>query len=119
MNTRTLGAFGEEEAVRCLRRKGYRIVQRNYRCRFGEIDIIARKRNILAFVEVKLRKDRRFAEAREFVTRQKQQRILASAQLYLASHPEDLQPRFDVIEVYAPEGERGAITVEHLEDAFM
>ena len=119
MNTRTLGAFGEEEAVRCLRRKGYRIVQRNYRCRFGEIDIIARKRNILAFVEVKLRKDRRFAEAREFVTRQKQQRILASAQLYLASHPEDLQPRFDVIEVYAPDGERGAITVEHLEDAFM
>ena len=119
MNTRTLGAFGEEEAVRCLRRKGYRIVQRNYRCRFGEIDIIARKRNILAFVEVKLRKDRRFAEAREFVTRQKQQRILASAQLYLAAHPEDLQPRFDVIEVYAPEGERGAITVEHLEDAFM
>jgi len=119
MNTRTLGAFGEEEAVRCLRRKGYRIVQRNYRCRFGEIDIIARKRNILAFVEVKLRKDRRFAEAREFVTRQKQQRILASAQLYLASHPEDLQPRFDVIEVYAPDGERGAITVEHLENAFM
>ena len=119
MNTRTLGAFGEEEAVRCLRRKGYRIVQRNYRCRFGEIDIIARKRNILAFVEVKLRKDRRFAEAREFVTRQKQQRILASAQLYLAAHPEDLQPRFDVIEVYAPDGERGAVTVEHLEDAFM
>ena len=119
MNTRTLGAFGEEEAVRCLRRKGYRIVQRNYRCRFGEIDIIARKRNILAFVEVKLRKDRRFAEAREFVTRQKQQRILASAQLYLAAHPEDLQPRFDVIEVYAPDGEKGAVTVEHLEDAFM
>ena len=119
MNTRTLGSFGEEEAARFLRRKGYRIVERNFRCRFGEIDIIARKRNILAFVEVKLRRDSRFAEAREFVTRQKQQRILASAQLYLASHPEDLQPRFDVIEVYAPDGERGAVTVEHLEDAFM
>jgi len=119
MNTRTLGSFGEEEAARFLRRKGYRIVERNFRCRFGEIDIIARKRNILAFVEVKLRKDSRFAEAREFVTRSKQQRILASAQLYLAAHPEDVQPRFDVVEVYAPEGEKGKVTVEHLEDAFM
>ena len=119
MNTRTLGSFGEEEAARFLRRKGYRIVERNFRCRFGEIDIIARKRNILAFVEVKLRRDSRFAEAREFVTRSKQQRILASAQLYLAAHPEDVQPRFDVVEVYAPEGEKGKVTVEHLEDAFM
>ena len=120
METRTLGAFGEEQAVRCLRRKGYRIVERNFRCRQGEIDVIARKRDVLAFVEVKLRKDERFAEAREFVTRAKQERILTAAQLYLARHAElqELQPRFDVIEVYAPQGEDGPVRVEHIENAF-
>ena len=120
MNTQSLGAFGEERAARFLRRRGYRIVERNFRCRQGEIDVIARKRDILAFVEVKLRKDERFAEAREFVTRAKQERILTAAQLYLARSPElqELQPRFDVIEVYAPRGEDGPVTVEHIENAF-
>ncbi len=119
MDVRHLGEFGEERAVRFLRRKGYRIVERNYRCRQGEIDIIARKRDILAFVEVKLRRDDRFAEAREFVTSAKQRRILSAASLYLAQCGEDLQPRFDVIEIYAPSGERGPITINHLENAFM
>ena len=119
MDVRHLGEFGEERAARFLRRKGYRIVERNYRCRQGEIDIIARKRDILAFVEVKLRRDDRFAEAREFVTTAKQRRILAAASLYLAQCGEDVQPRFDVIEIYAPNGERGPITINHLENAFM
>ena len=119
MDVRHLGEFGEERAVRFLRRKGYRIVERNYRCRQGEIDIIARKRDILAFVEVKLRRDDRFAEAREFVTTAKQRRILAAASLYLAQCGEDVQPRFDVIEIYAPNGERGPIMINHLENAFM
>ena len=118
MNARERGAFGEERAARYLRRKGYRIVERNFRCRQGEIDIIARKREILAFVEVKLRRDDRFAEAREFVTRAKQGRILAAAQLYLARTQEELQPRFDVIEIYAPPGECGPIRIEHIENAF-
>ena len=118
MNARERGAFGEERAARYLQRKGYRIVERNFRCRQGEIDIIARKREILAFVEVKLRRDDRFAEAREFVTRAKQGRILAAAQLYLARTQEELQPRFDVIEIYAPPGERGPIRIEHIENAF-
>ena len=99
MDVRSLGAFGEERAARYLRWHGYRILERNFRCRMGEIDIIARKGKILAFVEVKLRRDDRFAEAREFVTAAKQRRILAAAQLYLSAHPdEDLQPRFDVLE---------------------
>ncbi len=118
MDARELGAFGEEKATRYLRRKGYRIMERNFRCRQGEIDIIARRREILAFVEVKLRRDDRFAEAREFVTRAKQGRILAAAQLYLAHMQEELQPRFDVIEIYAPQGEHGPIRIEHLENAF-
>ncbi len=119
MDVRGLGAFGEEKAARFLRRKGYRIIERNFRCRMGEIDLIARQGEVLAFVEVKLRRDDRFAEAREFVTAAKQRRILAAASMYLSRCGEDLQPRFDVIEVYAPEGERGPVTINHLENAFM
>ena len=118
MDTRSLGAYGEEQAARYLRRHGYRILERNYRCRMGEIDIIARKGRYLVFAEVKLRKDDRFAEAREFVTYTKQRRILAAASLYLSSHEEELQPRFDVIEIYAPHGETAPIRIEHIEDAF-
>ena len=118
METRELGNFGEEQAARYLRRKGYRIVERNFRCRQGEIDIIARRRDVLAFVEVKLRKNERFAEAREFVTSAKQQRVMTAASLYLASHESEAQPRFDVIEVYAPQGEDGPVKVNHIEKAF-
>ena len=119
MDARTLGNFGEEQAARYLRRKGYRIVERNFRCRQGEIDLIARKGKYLVFVEVKLRKDERFGAAREFVTPAKQARILAAARLYLAEHEEELQPRFDVIEIYAPQGPSGPLRIEQLEDAFM
>ena len=120
MDVRSLGAFGEERAARYLRWHGYRILERNFRCRMGEIDIIARKGRILAFVEVKLRRDDRFAKAREFVTAAKQRRILAAAQLYLSTHPdEDLQPRFDVLELYAPQGESGPLRINYIEDAFM
>ena len=106
METKTLGNFGEEQAARFLRRRGYRIVERNFRCRQGEIDLIAEGRGFLVFVEVKLRKDERFAEAREFVTAAKQRRILAAAQLWLTQHETDRQPRFDVVEL-SPSGERG------------
>ena len=118
MEARELGRFGEKEAVKYLRRHGYRIVETNYSCRVGEVDVIARKGRYLAFVEVKLRKSAEFASAREFVTRSKQQRILLTAALYLAQNETDLQPRFDVIEIYAPLGEKGKLTIHHIEDAF-
>lgn len=117
--SRELGAWGEEQAARYLRRKGYTVVERNYSCRFGEIDLIARSRGVIAFVEVKLRRNADFAQAREFVTFSKQQKILKSASLWLSVHDCELQPRFDVIEIYAPEGmESKRLTVNHLEDAF-
>ena len=119
MDKRSLGQFGEEQAARYLRRRFYSIVERNYRCRFGEIDLIARRGGILAFVEVKLRKDDAHGEAREFVTAQKQQRVLAAAQLWLSQNETELQPRFDVIEVYAPNGENGPVKIRHIENAFM
>ena len=119
MSSRELGTWGEEKAAGFLRRKGYTIVERNYSCRFGEIDLIARRRDVIAFIEVKLRKNANFAQAREFVTYGKQQRIIRSASLWLAAHPTELQPRFDVIEIYAPEGmDSGKLTIHHLEDAF-
>lgn len=119
MDKKSLGGWGEEKAVRYLRRRGYRILDRNFSCRFGEIDIIASKGGYLAFVEVKLRKNAAFAQAREFVGRAKQQRIITSAELWLGCHDLQLQPRFDVIELYAPEGERSRrIEINHIEDAF-
>ena len=99
------GRWGEETAAAYLRRRHYTIVAANYRCRLGEIDLIAENRDYLVFVEVKLRKSAAFAEALEFVDRHKQERIRRTAELYLCEHPEQTkQPRFDVIEVYAPFG---------------
>ena len=118
MDKQTLGRFGEDQAVRCLRKKGYTILARNYRCRLGEIDIIARDKGFVVFAEVKLRKNDSYGEAREFVTRGKLEKILKTASLWLSQNDCELQPRFDVIEVYAPQGTQGAVRIEHLEDAF-
>ena len=114
------GAWGEEMAARYLRLHGWRLVERNYTVRQGEVDLIAEKHGVLAFVEVKLRKDDRFGQAREFVTPAKQRRILTAASLYLAAHESEAQPRFDVIEVYAPAGEKTLFPrISHIENAFM
>ena len=84
---------------------GYRVVAAGYRCRFGEIDLIATTDKYLCFIEVKLRKDASFAPGRAAVDRRKQEKLRATAASYLARHPENaLQPRFDVAEIYAPQG---------------
>lgn len=101
---RLLGRWGEALAAEELRRKGYRIVAAGWQCRFGEIDLIAENGKYISFTEVKLRRDVRIAQAREFVDRRKQERIRTTAQLYLAENSTQLQPRFDVMEIYAPEG---------------
>ena len=118
MENRELGRFGEERAARWLRLRGYRIVETNYACRSGEIDLIARRGRYIVFVEVKLRKSADFAAAREFVTSAKQQRIRTTAAIWLSQNETDLQPRFDVIEIYAPQGAEGKITLNHIENAF-
>ncbi len=113
------GSWGEALAAEYLRNKRYRMVAANYRSRFGEIDLIAQNKKFLVFVEVKLRKNADFAMAREFVHRRKQERIRLTASIFLAENPTKLQPRFDVIEIYAPQGMQTldpAIT--HLEGAF-
>ena len=114
-----MGAWGEALAAEYLRKKRYQILEANFRTRIGEIDLIASNRQYLVFVEVKLRKNADFAMAREFVDYRKQGKIRSTAQLYLAYHPTRLQPRFDVIEIYAPEGlETKSPVINHLEDAF-
>ena len=114
-----VGAWGEALAAEFLRKKHYKLLATRYLCRYGEIDLIVRDRKYLVFVEVKLRKSAKFAEAREFVDYRKQERIRTTASFYLAENETALQPRFDVIEIYAPEGTRTANPeIRHLEDAF-
>ena len=118
-NARLLGQWGEEQVAKKLRRDGWTVVARNFRCRMGELDIIAKNGTFLAFVEVKLRKDDRFGSACEAVTTSKQRKLRAVAQYYLVSHPTKLQPRFDVAEVYAPRGVRTETpAIYYIENAF-
>lgn len=120
MGTNNLrGAWGEAVAAEYLRKKHYKLVAAGYRTRFGEIDLIVSNRKYLVFVEVKLRKSGSFAKAMEFVDRKKQDRIRVTASMYLSQNPTQLQPRFDVIEIYAPDGmETNRPEIRHMEDAF-
>lgn len=114
-----MGAWGEALAADFLKKHHYKILAMNYRCRFGEIDIIAANRQYLAFVEVKLRKNSQFAAASDFVDSRKQERLKITAAVYLSQNPTELQPRFDVIEIYAQDGiETKKPIINHLEDAF-
>ncbi len=114
-----LGPWGESLAASYLKKKRYEILACNYRTRFGEIDLIAATKKEIVFVEVKLRKSDHFAQAREYVGIQKQNRIRTSAELWLQANPTELQPRFDVIEIYATDGiETAKPELIHLEGAF-
>ena len=113
------GAWGEALAAEYLRKKRYSIVAAGYRSRFGEIDLIVQNREYLVFVEVKLRKNANFARASAYVDAYKQDRIRMTASMFLSEYPTQLQPRFDVIEIYAPQG-MATINPKmiHMEDAF-
>ncbi len=93
------GAAGEVLAARFLREKGYTILASNYRCRLGEIDIIATHKGYIVFTEVKTRRSNALYTPREAVTATKQRKLLQTAAVYLSHNAPDLQPRFDVIEV--------------------
>ena len=114
----SLGIWGEDLAAEYLENKGYRILQRNFRCRTGEIDVIASDKKYIVFVEVKARKNDSFASARSFVTAAKQRKILSAAKFWLVSHYTELQPRFDVIEIYSEDRVKEKASIEHIENAF-
>ena len=114
-----IGAWGENQAAKYLKKQGYRILERNFSCRFGEIDLIVADRTYLIFVEVKLRKSAAVARAAEFVDFRKQSRLRTTAELWLSQRETELQPCFDVVEIYAPAGEQTKNPIiHHLEDAF-
>ena len=116
---RALGQGGEDQVAERLQAQGWRIVTRNFRCRMGEIDLIAEDGRYLAFVEVKLRKDGSYGAACEAVTLSKQRKLRLTAESYLLHRPTELQPRFDVAEVYAPQGVRTEQPdIYYIENAF-
>ena len=98
-NSADVGAQMEELAARYLQRAGLRIEARNYHCRQGEIDLVARDGDTLVFVEVRFRKDSRFGGAGATVDARKQGKLLASADRYLQEHRLDCPCRFDVIAI--------------------
>ena len=99
------GADYEARAARFLRARGLSILQANYRCRCGEIDLIARHDRHLVFVEVRSRGNPRFSSAAASVNRRKQRKLLRTAQFFLQQHPElaQLPCRFDVIAFEPPQ----------------
>ncbi len=103
--TGSTGRAGEDVAAAFLLARGYRIIVRNYRRRFGEIDIIAEDGAVLVFVEVKSRKTSSFGSPFEAVDRRKQRQISRVALDYITRHKEENRPaRFDVVAVELKEG---------------
>lgn len=94
------GARGESLAVKALKKKGYKILEKNYRCKLGEIDIIAKDRGVLVFVEVKARRTDRFGDPKLAVTPQKQRKISMVALEYLKKTGQiEKRARFDVVAI--------------------
>jgi len=107
------GAAAEELAAVFLESQGLRIVERNYRCRFGEIDLVARSGAVLVFVEVRARQSEAFGGAAGSITAAKRRRLVAAARHYLAKHRVSRACRFDVVLLRGREQE-----IEWLADAF-
>ena len=99
-----LGREGEEYATKYLEEKGYQIIKRNFECKQGEIDIIAKDKEEYVFIEVKTRQNLHYGMPSEAVTKKKQKHIWKATNYYLYSHKlENKYIRFDVIEVYKKE----------------
>lgn len=113
INKREEGSYWEERAASYLTGQGLRILERNFRCRIGEIDLIAREGKTLVFLEVKYRRDLKSGSPEEAVSRTKQRRICRSADYYRMLHgvPEDAPCRFDVIAILGDD-------IKHRRDAF-
>ena len=106
-------------AARFLREKGYRILSSNFRCRLGEIDIIAAKGGYIVFAEVKTRRQDALFAPREAVTAAKRRRLIQTAGLYLSRFPSELQPRFDVIEVVTESSAAlRVVEINHIQGAY-
>ncbi len=116
MSRREIGDEGEETACGYMRKNSMEILTRNYRCRGGEIDIIAKDGETIAFVEVKTRTGAKYGTPADAVTRAKMRKIITAAQHYIMlERLTDQNFRFDVAEVT---GERGYYSVNYIKSAF-
>lgn len=115
-----LGNWGEALTAEYLRQEGYTILITGYCCQMGEIDLIAQREDVIAFVEVKTRRSQRCGQGREAVDARKQARLFAAARHYLTEHPaEDSYLRFDVADLFAPQGtSTPSPELNYLENAF-
>lgn len=112
-----LGQKGEAQAARYLKQKGYKIIKKNYKCKYGEIDLIARDADVLIFIEVKTRTSIEFGSPAAAVDYRKQKQISKVAYHYLVTHHnEDIDARFDVVSVLSQKNKE--TTIEHIIDAF-
>jgi len=101
MNKRAVGSEYERKAAEYLEKQGYQILAKNYRCSFGEIDIIGKSDGYLCFIEVKYRSDSEHGFPSEAVDNRKQKRIVRTALTYMHfnNYPEDTPCRFDIVEI--------------------
>lgn len=112
-----LGIEGEASAAAYLKEKGYTVVAQNYRCTYGEVDIIAKDGNTLVFVEVKTRSSKTFGSPLAAVGYRKQQQISKTAFAYLSENQlGDVDARFDVISILREKGKQ--VQIGHVIDAF-
>lgn len=116
--TKTIGDKGEDYAVLYLKKHGYKILERNYHKTCGEIDIIARNKEYLVFVEVKTRKQNPFAEPSYAVNFSKQQHLRNTAEIYIDENSLDEPCRFDVCEVFVNSDNLKLVNINYIEDAF-
>ena len=127
MKTVDIGRLGEDEAVKLLKKKKYKILERNIHLSHNEIDVIAysKKLKVIVFVEVKARTVdidlySPFGTPAAAVTKEKQARTIAAAKNYLRLNPKyfDAQPRFDVVEIYLDKNDMSVLKINHIENAF-
>lgn len=118
MNTKLIGDYGERYATRYLKRHGYKILARNYRTKFSELDIIATDGKYLCFVEVKTRSNIQYGLPCEAVDIRKRHKIINGATYYAVANKIDSPIRFDVAEVYISKGIFGRVRVNLIKNAF-
>lgn len=116
LNNLKIGNIGEKAACSFLKKSGYKIIKKNYRKKFGEIDIIAEKDGDVSFVEVKTRSSNDYGTPCQAVNKAKQERIIKTAKAYIIENSLDKNYTFDVIEIFHSNGKITDIT--HIEGAF-
>ncbi len=113
---RRVGSAGEDLAVRYLQKRGYEVLETNFRFEGAEVDVIAREGSALVFVEVKSRRSKSFGEPEEAVTPRKQRQLRKAAEGYLFKNGiEDVECRFDVLAIYFRDGKA---SIDHIQYAF-